>query len=169
MLFKVISKESIEEQSVKSHLVGFLWQVCIPLHAIQVSVKIDERFPVRAQLEDKDFLKQLQISAYQQKAPSNVRFSIMRRLQDRPIQIEPVMVRYLIHPEDFTNNARLMQFESLVTDVVDFETRQILNFAIVTQVLNECRKRQERILEIDLERRSNSSSSLIRSVHNESP
>ena len=78
----------------------------------------------------------------------------MRRGQDRPIMIEPVMQRYLVQPTDFTNNARLLQFESLINEIVDFEARQILNFSIVSQVLEQCRRSQERILEIDLERRS---------------
>ena len=50
-----------------------------------------------------------------------------------------------------------MQVESLITETANFEARQSLNFTILGQLFDLCRKRQQAILDQDLERRSNSS------------
>ena len=39
------------------------------------------------------------------------------------MRVQNVMGRFLTHPNDFQNNARLLQLESLITETVDFEAR----------------------------------------------
>ena len=72
---------------------------------------------------------------------------MIRGLNSRPNAIESIVARYLSHPYDFRNNQRLLQVESLVPETVDFDARQVLNFAITSQLVTEYESRQKQLQE----------------------
>ena len=93
----------------------------------------------------------MSLNAFKQKS-HRVRFRMIRS-QARSTPIQPIIQRYLNDPKDFQNNQRLLQIEGLLTETSEFNQRQVLNFAIVKQIVDNEHIRKQ-LVNADLERRS---------------